>query len=118
MSSMFSDGSFNGDLSKWDVSKGTDMSLMFSDASSFNGDLSKWDVSKATDMSFMFERSSFNGDLSRWDVSKVTDKTLISWGAPCSLCDHLPHSLKTFVRQRCQKYCSNDLARTLPMVLI
>jgi len=44
--------------------------------------------------------------------------TNVFWGAPCSLCDHLPHSSKTFVRQDCQRHCSNDLARTLPMVLV
>ena len=33
-------------ISKWDVSKVTDMSDMFHMASSFNGDLSSWDVSQ------------------------------------------------------------------------
>eukprot|EP00961_Rhodomonas_salina_P194316 2623813-Rhodomonas_salina.1 len=39
--------------------------------SSFNGDISKWDVSSVTDMSYLFYDSSFNGDLSKWDVSSV-----------------------------------------------
>ncbi|MEX0721467.1 MAG: BspA family leucine-rich repeat surface protein [Balneolaceae bacterium] len=75
MSLMFSGASsFNGDLSGWDVSNVTRMSSMFSGASSFNGDLSVWDVSIVTTMSSMFSgASSFNGDLSDWDVSNVTN---------------------------------------------
>ena len=56
---------FNADLSKWDVSRVTNMDYMFRFASSFNGDISKWDVSSVTSMVRMFfEASSFNGDLS------------------------------------------------------
>jgi surface protein len=91
--------SFNGDVSRWDVSNVTDMSIMFCGASSFCGDISRWDVSNVTDMSIMFcrvplfngiitawdvsnvmnmggmfhEATLFNGDISRWDVSNVTD---------------------------------------------
>ena len=66
--------SFNGDISEWDVSGVTDMSLMFANAGSFNGDISSWDVSGVTDMSEMFGYAdSFNGDISEWDVSGVTD---------------------------------------------
>jgi surface protein len=36
---------FNGDISKWDVSKVTLMTSMFTGTTSFNGDVSKWDVS-------------------------------------------------------------------------
>merc|ERR1719271_2419836 len=64
--------SFNGDISKWDVSSVTDMESMFS-ITSFNGDISKWDVSRVTDMSYMFQYTPFNGDISNWDVSRVTD---------------------------------------------
>ena len=45
---------FNGDISKWDVSRATNMDYMFYKASSFNGDLSKWDVSKVANMNNMF----------------------------------------------------------------
>ena len=61
-----------GDISGWDVSNVTDMSLMFYEASSFNGDLSKWNVSNVTSMDGMFyEARKFNGDLSKWNVSNV-----------------------------------------------
>ena len=64
---------FNGDISKWDVSRVTNMASMFASTSSFNGDLSKWDVSSVTIMDWMFySASSFDGDLSKWDVSSVS----------------------------------------------
>ena len=40
--------SFNGDLSKWDVSCVQTMNCMFNGATSFNGDVSKCDVLKLT----------------------------------------------------------------------
>merc|ERR1719331_1480568 len=46
--------SFNGDISKWDVSSVTDMSGMFMGAKVFRGDTSKWDVSKVSKMDYMF----------------------------------------------------------------
>jgi len=64
---------FNGDISKWDVSRVTYMSRMFANAKKFNGDISKWVVSSAEDTSSMFESAeNFDRDLSRWDVSGVT----------------------------------------------
>ena len=72
MSGMFSESSFNQDISSWDVSNVTDMSSMFSD-SPFNQDISSWNVSNVTDMGAMFSCSPFNQDISSWDVSKVTD---------------------------------------------
>jgi len=70
----FNAGSFNGDISEWDVSSVTDMSNIFEDAGSFNGDVSGWDVSSVTDMEQMFfNAGSFNSDISEWDVSSVTN---------------------------------------------
>jgi len=40
---------------------------MFND-STFNGDISKWDVSHVTNMNGMFRWSKFNGDISKWVV--------------------------------------------------
>ena len=48
---------FNQDLSKWDVSRVTDMRWMFCYAKSFNQDLSKWDVSRVTNMDWMFSEA-------------------------------------------------------------
>ena len=73
MSSVFlHNPTFNGDISKWDVSKVTNMRAMFAD-SKFNGDISEWDVSGVENMRAMFAESEFNGDISRWDVSNVKD---------------------------------------------
>merc|ERR1711934_861172 len=72
----------NQDLSKWDVSRVTNMGGMFNYAESFNQDLSKWDVSRVTNMQSMFDfAESFNQDLSKWDVSHVTDMQSMFNGA-------------------------------------
>ncbi len=76
MSTIFTNSSFNGDISLWDVSSVTDMNNMFAVASSFNGDISGWDVSSVMDMTSMFYSArAFNADISGWDVSAVTDMT-------------------------------------------
>jgi len=65
-------GSFNQDISNWDVSNVTDMVAMFLSAYSFNQDISNWDVSNVTDMGSMFRSASdFNQDLSSWSVDGV-----------------------------------------------
>ena len=88
MSDMFSASAFNGDISKWDVESVTDMSRMFCYATGFNGDISKWDVSRVTDMSRMFYYAKeFNGDLSKWDVSNVQDMYLMFNNAALFNCD-------------------------------
>lgn len=60
----------SSDISKWDVSKVTDMGYMFRD-STINPDISGWDVSNVTDMAKMFYDANFTHDLSGWDISKV-----------------------------------------------
>jgi antitoxin component YwqK of YwqJK toxin-antitoxin module len=72
MSEMFRTTYFNGDISEWDTSNVENMSMMFFN-SKFDGDISKWNVSKVKDMSEMFRASDFNGDISKWNVSKVKD---------------------------------------------
>ena len=76
MSGMFSQSSFNQDISNWDVSSVTDMGSMFYRCS-FNQDISNWNVSSVTDMSLMFTLSAFNGDISQWDISSVTNMRLM-----------------------------------------
>ena len=84
MSSIFPNAqSFNGDISKWDVSSATRMNGMFRGAESFHGDISKWDVSSVTDMYRMFHAAtSFNGDISKWGVSRVPDMRMMFESAP------------------------------------
>merc|ERR1719473_359683 len=104
----------NGDLSKWDVSRVTDMSFMFSDASSFNGDLSKWDVSKVTFMIDMFYNAfSFKGDLSKWNVSKLLPREgeNMFYGDSCSLCDHVPHGLQGVCQDSCHHPSPRDCVK-------
>ena len=73
---------FNGDISKWDVSKVTDMKFMFRNATAFNQDISKWNVAKVTDMRFMFHTATtFNQDISDWNVSGVTIMRFMFSGA-------------------------------------
>jgi surface protein len=66
-------GSFDEDISAWDVSSATDMTFMFGFAETFNQDLSTWSTSKVKNMFAMFaDTLSFNGDLSLWNVAKVS----------------------------------------------
>ena len=74
--------SFDGDISKWDVSRVVNMNGMFKNAAAFNGDISKWDVSRVKDMNSMFHgATSFNGDISRWKVRRVRDMDAMFYGA-------------------------------------
>ena len=75
-------GSFDGDLSSWDVSNVTDMSFMFSGATSFNGDVSTWNTVNVTNMDNMFRNaSSFNGPLNNWSTGNVTNMRSMFAGA-------------------------------------
>jgi len=58
---------FNSDISKWDVSRVTDMRHMFAYATQFNYDISKWDMSSVTTMSSMLKLTNDSGlfDLER-----------------------------------------------------
>ena len=63
--------SFDGDISKWDVSKVTKMQQMF-EKSRFNQPIGDWDVSKVKNMRAMFNNNHlFGRDISKWDVSNV-----------------------------------------------
>jgi surface protein len=75
MNNMFrSNGSFNSDISFWDVANVTNMSYMFSSASTFNQNIGEWDVANVTNMSDMFENAeAFNQNIGEWDVANVTN---------------------------------------------
>jgi surface protein len=79
--------SFNADLSKWDVSKVTDMSSMFYEAVEFDADLSKWDVSNVKWMVEMFNGArSFTAKLcGTWLTSKA-DKHAMFDGSSGQIC--------------------------------
>lgn len=66
---------FDGDLSRWDVSRGRSFAHMFDCAWSFRGrGLERWAVSAAaaTNLAYMFDgAASMDADLSEWDVSRV-----------------------------------------------
>ncbi len=71
----------DADLNCIDTSAITDMSNLFGlryGFCCFEGDVSKWNVSKVTDMSGMFfENQYFNGDISQLEDSNVTSPTCL-----------------------------------------
>ena len=69
--------SFNGNISRWDVSQVTNMNCLFYHALSFNQDISRWSTSRVTDLGDIFSGSKFDMDINAWDVSSVTNM----WGA-------------------------------------
>ena len=67
-------GTFNDDVSSWDVSSVTNMKLIFDDARVFNQAITAWDVSSVTNMHGMFALAyAFDQALAAWDVSRVID---------------------------------------------
>ena len=70
------------DISNWNTSNITDMSLMFNCCSLLNSlpDISNWNTSNVTDMSCMFNWcAALNSlpDISKWDTSNVTNMSLM-----------------------------------------
>lgn len=64
--------SFNEDISYWDVSRVTNMAMMFRRAESFNQPIGQWDVSRVNNMHGMFQQAhSFNQPIEQWNVSRV-----------------------------------------------
>ena len=65
---------FNEDLSRWNVSRVTDMAFAFSGATAFTGaGIGCWDVSSVTSMFGMLaDATAFNEPIGDWDVSSVT----------------------------------------------
>lgn len=64
-------GSFNEDISTWDVSSCVDVSRMFYGASSFNQPISAWNMSQVQSMKSMFAGAyAFNQSIGNWNTSR------------------------------------------------
>ena len=64
---------FNGDISRWNTARVTNMNSMFSYASAFNQDIGSWNTAQVTDMNSMFQSASaFNHDISSWTGTAAT----------------------------------------------
>ena len=73
---------FNGDITKWDVSKVRTMRKMLSGAKKFNQPIGDWDVSKVEDMTMILSNAQeFNQPIGDWDVSNVTAMEGVFQGA-------------------------------------
>ena len=73
---------FNDDISNWDVGNVTNMENMFSGASAFNQPLEQWNVGNVTNMRAMFfDASNFNQPLEQWNVGNVTNMRSMFAGA-------------------------------------
>ncbi|CAL6419089.1 unnamed protein product [Bathycoccus prasinos] len=73
---------FNGDISKWDTGKVTNMQHMFWSASAFNQDIGSWNTEKVTTMHAMFQSApSFNQDIGSWNTEKVTSMGYMFYSA-------------------------------------
>ena len=65
---------FDGDISKWNTEKVTDMYYMFYIASAFNQDIGSWNTAQVTNMFAMFDyASAFNQDIGGWNTAQVTN---------------------------------------------
>ena len=70
------------DISMWNTSNVTDMSYMFAGAYTFDQDISKWNTSNVTSMQGMFDGAvAFNQNISNWDVSNVISMNQMFYGA-------------------------------------
>ena len=66
-----SKSTFDGDISKWNTEKVTDMRSMFSSASAFNHDIGSWNTAQVTNMEYMFDyASAFNQDIGKLEHSR------------------------------------------------
>ena len=88
---------FDGDISKWDISRVTDMEGMFSGAIVFTGDISEWDVSSVVNTNRMcIGAKSFNHELcgAAWVNSNATKDLMfqdLSGSIPSTVCETTTH---------------------------
>jgi surface protein len=76
-------GTFNQDLSGWDVSKALTMEQMFAGAENFRGfGLNRWNVGRVQDFSYMFaDAKALDADVSAWNTSSATTMQAMFYGA-------------------------------------
>ena len=74
MAYMFAQSDFNKDISKWNVSKVTNMTAMFASAK-FNQPIGNWDIHNVDVMDSMFAYSSFNQDISKWNLASIGNES-------------------------------------------
>ncbi|MEP5365986.1 MAG: BspA family leucine-rich repeat surface protein [Reichenbachiella sp.] len=72
-----------------DLSKVTDISAMFAEATYFTGDVSHWDVSNVENMVYTFGYAeTFDSDLSQWDISSLTSAEAMLSGTGMSTANY------------------------------
>ena len=75
-------GSFSDDISAWNTSAATDMSLMFWNNVNFNSDLGNWDVSRVRNFNGMFKQAAtFDRPLTGWRPVSANDMEMMFSGA-------------------------------------
>ena len=81
LSRLWLKSTFNGDISKWDTGKVTNMYAMFYSASAFNQDIGSWNTAQVTNMQAMFySASAFNQDIGSWNTAQVTEYGILCFG--------------------------------------
>ena len=75
---VFAHMTFNGDISRWDVSNVEDMTSMFYDSTfeGNNGNISGWNVSSVRYMSKIFDKCPFCQDISSWNCASMKPELL------------------------------------------
>ena len=73
---------FNQSIGGWDTSQVTSMYAMFAETTNFNQDIGGWNTSQVTNMGYMFRyATNFNQDIGGWDTSQVTNMRYMFYDA-------------------------------------